>query len=182
MKTLTILSVAAMMALPALADDQKPATDKAKECAAECKTDCKGKECKTDKLPQECWLDIETITLEAENGDPLAQYTIAYLTDQGVNIPKDPEKAKEMYTKAAPGLMTAAAKGHPAASFALAHMYANGKGVEKDANKAAQYHKWAKHCCKDRKDGKKCCTPDNKDNQMQQAVDAANANSVIDQN
>ena len=41
MKTLTILSVAAMMALPALADDQKPATDKAKECAAECKTDCK---------------------------------------------------------------------------------------------------------------------------------------------
>lgn len=182
MKTLTILSVAAMLALPTFADDHKADADTTKECAAECKTDCKGKECKTDKLPQECWLDIETITLEAANGDPLAQYTIAYLTDQGVNIPKDPEKAKEMYTKAAPGLMTAAAKGHPAASFALAHMYANGKGVEKDANKAAQYHKWAKLCCKDRKDGKKCCTPDNTNNQMQQAVDAANANSVLDQN
>ncbi len=182
MKTLTILSVAAMMALPALADDHKPATDKAKENAVECKDNCKGKECKADKLPQQCWLDIETITLEAANGDPLAQYTIAYLTDQGVNIPKDEAKAKEMYGKAVPGLMTAAAKGHPAASYALAHMYAEGKGVEKDANKAAQYYKWAKHCCKGQKDGKKCCPPDTKDAQMQKAENAATTNPVIDSN
>lgn len=182
MKTLTILSVAAMMALPTFADDRKPADDKTKEAAVECKTDCKGKECKAEKLPQECWLDIETITVEAENGDPLAQYTIAYLTDQGVNIPKDEAKAKEMYGKAAPGLMTAAAKGHPAASYALAHMYAEGKGVEKDANKAAQYYKWAKHCSKAMKDGKNCCTPDNKDAQMKKAEEAATTNPVIDSN
>ena len=177
MKTLTILSVAAMMALPALADDHKPATDKAKENAVECKDNCKGKECKADKLPQQCWLDIETITLEAANGDPLAQYTIAYLTDQGVNIPKDSDKAKELYSKAAPGLRDAAAKGHPAACFALAHMYAEGKGVEKNADKAAEYHKWGKQCCTDKK--KNCCTADE---QMKKAEEAATVNPAIDQN
>lgn len=182
MKTLTILSVAAMMALPTFADDHKTDAAKTKECAAECKTDCKDKKCKKDRRPQQYWLDIETITIEAENGDPLAQYTIAYLTDQGVNIPKDPEKAKEMYTKAAPGLMAAAAKGHPAASYALAHMYAEGKGVEKDADKAARYHNWAKQCCKEQKAGKNCCTPDKKDDQMKAAEEAATAVPAIDQN
>ena len=172
MKKLTIMTAAALMVLPALADNHEAAakTESAKAEAAKC---CP----KADKMPQQCWLNIDTITLEAANGDPLAQYTIAYLTDQGVNIPKDSEKAKELYSKAAPGLRDAAAKGHPAACFALAHMYAEGKGVEKNADKAAEYHKWGKQCCTDKK--KNCCTADE---QMNKAEEAATVNPAIDQN
>ena len=173
MKKLTIMTAAALVVLPALADCQEPAApNKADKCCA-----------KVEKLPQQCWLDIDTITLEAANGDPLAQYTIAYLTDQGVNIPKDEAKAKEWYGKAAPGLKDAATKGHPAACFALAHMYAEGKGVEKDHAKSKEYHKWGKKCCKDNTNCPPPATPDNSqvDKQMQEAVEAAGANQAIDQ-
>lgn len=158
MKTLTIMTAAALLALPVLADDAKPATTTTTP-AADTKA-CPTKDKKADKKEaKEYWLDIDTITVEAENGDPIAQYTVAYLTDQGVHMPKDPKKANEMYKKAAPGLQAAADKGHAGACFALAHMYAEGKGVDKDTNKAAEYHKKARECCNQKAP---CCQPDNK--------------------
>lgn len=96
----------------------------------------------------ECEVDIETITLLAENGDPIAQYTIAWIADNGTpNTPADPDKAQEMYTKALPGLEKAAKDGDPKACYALAHMYAEGKGVAKDPEKSKAMLKWCKACC-----------------------------------
>lgn len=95
--------------------------------------------CCNNQADDECWLDIETITIEAANGDPIAQYTIAWLTDTGTNnVPQDTAKAEEMYAKALPGLEKAAAEGDPNACCALAKMYATGKGVAKDEAKAKE--------------------------------------------
>lgn len=153
-----------------------PAAEPAKDATppSDCsKTPC----CKSDKgisCDKECWLNIDTITVEAANGDPIAQYTLAYLTDEGIDTPKDPEKAKEMYKKALPGLTAAADKGHPTACRALSHMYAHGKGVEKDINKSERYHHAAKKHHKKAKDKKGCCPApcDNEAKQMQEAVES----------
>ena len=105
----------------------------------------------------ECWMDVETITIEAANGNPIAQYVIAWITDNGLNnTPADPEKAKGMYTEALPGLEKAAAEGDPAACCALAKMYATGKGVEKNPEKAKELMEHAKQLmkAKDKADGK----------------------------
>jgi TPR repeat protein len=56
------------------------------------------------------------------------------------NVPQDPEKAKEMYSKAVPGLEKAAADGDASACCALANMYATGKGVDKDEAKAKEIY------------------------------------------
>lgn len=186
MKTTTLLSVMALFSMSALANDTKPApsapetptpaAEPAKDAA--CPTKCsKAPCCKSDKgisCDEECWLNIDTITVEAANGDPIAQYTLAYLTEEGIDTPKDPEKAKEMYKKALPALTAAAEKGHPTACRALAHMYAHGKGVDKDINKSERYHHAAKKHhpkCKEKKD---CCPApsDNADKQMQEAVES----------
>ncbi|MGN0869335.1 MAG: tetratricopeptide repeat protein [Akkermansia sp.] len=96
------------------------------------------------------WLNIETVTLAAENGDPLAQYTIAWLSDTGsADTPKDEAKANEYYAKAAPGLEKAAKEGCEHAARALSRMYAEGKGVVKDAAKAAEFRAHAEKCRKD---------------------------------
>lgn len=86
------------------------------------------------------WLNIDTVTLAAANGDPIAQYAIAYITENGINgTPKDPEKAQTLYTQALPGLTSAANDGNPTACRALAHMYAHGKGVDKDEQKSREF-------------------------------------------
>lgn len=96
------------------------------------------------------WLNIETVTLAAENGDPLAQYTIAWLSDTGqAGTPKDAAKAESYYAKAAPGLEKAAKEGCEHAARALARMYDEGKGVVKDAAKAAEFRAHAEKCRKD---------------------------------
>lgn len=111
---------------------------------AQCKPCPKGMQCDGT-----AWVDIEAITIEAENGDPIAQYAIAYITDNGLGgTTKDPEKADGLYKKALPGLQKAAEKGHPIACRALCRMYAEGKGVDKDAAKAEQFMKQCKECCK----------------------------------
>lgn len=103
------------------------------------------------------WLNIDTVTLAAANGDPIAQYAIAYITENGINgAQKDPEKAQGLYTQALPGLTTAANEGNPTACRALAHMYAHGKGVQKDEQKSREFMKKCKENCKkdgDRTDG-----------------------------
>ena len=86
------------------------------------------------------WINVDTMTLAAANGDPIAQYAIAYITENGINgVSKDPEKAKALYAHALPGLKSAADDGNPTACRALAHMYAHGKGVDKDEDAAREF-------------------------------------------
>lgn len=92
----------------------------------------------------------------SSNGNPIAQYVIAWITDNGLNNePADPEKAKGMYTQALPGLEKAAAEGDPAACCALAKMYATGKGVEKNPEKAKELMERCKQLMKDKPQGDK---------------------------
>lgn len=155
MNAITMTMAAALMSLAASAQDTaapKTNTDAAAPKDAVC--------CPAEMAPHNgycAWLNIETVTVAAENGDPIAQYTIAYLTDEGINTDKDQEKATAWYKKALPGLEKAAAKGHAGACRALAHMYAMGKGVEKDHAKAKQYMDACRKCSPAaKKDGMKC--------------------------
>lgn len=91
-------------------------------------------------------LNVERVTLLAANGDPVAQFTLAWLTENGVNRPKDAEKANGMYAASLAGLEKAAAEGNGAACRALAHMYAEGKGVTKNPELAEKYAAMAKAC------------------------------------
>jgi len=140
MKTFALISMVALSGFVAAGAEATPA----KTDAACCTNGANAAKC-----DDQCWLDIETITVEAANGDPIAQYAIAWITDSGINnTPKDPEKAKEMYTKALPGLEKAAKEGNPTACYALANMYANGKGVEKNPEKAKEIMAHCKDCMK----------------------------------
>ncbi len=172
---LTTTAVLLGFSMWAAADDSTSAQS-TPDAAACCTTDgsCKNAKspcCKTDKGIQcgdQAWLDMETVTVEADNGNPIAQYTVAYLVETADSAtPEDAAKSQEWYKKALPGLEKAAAEGHPAACKALAHMYAEGKGVEKNPEMAAKYEKMYKECCekkcKEMKDkkwhGKKQCCP-----------------------
>ena len=157
MKKFAITTAAVLLGLAPWAQADEPAKTETPACKCCCKnSNCKSPCAKTDKgiqCGEQAWLDIETVTLEAANGDPIAQYTIAWLTDNGTNnVPQDPEKAKEMYTKAVPGLEKAAADGDASACCALANMYANGKGVEKDEAKAKEMMNRCKELMKAQKE------------------------------
>lgn len=109
------------------------------------------------------WLNVDTITTDAANGDPVAQFTVAYLTDTGMaDMTQDADKANELYAAARPGLEKEAEAGNAHACRALAHMYEHGKGVDKDPAKAAHFHALCAKCCKDKAakddkcDGKPC--------------------------
>ncbi len=112
----------------------------------------------SDDKVQACgqeWLNIDTVTLEAANGNPLAQYTIAYLTDTGTPTTKaNPDMAKKMYSHALPKLTAAADSGHVGACRALSQIYAQGRGVEKNPEMAAKYAQMAKECA-----AKPCAAP-----------------------
>lgn len=170
MKTATLMTMVALMAAPLVcaADEQKdiplnltaqPAPQAAAPAAPEAQSGEAPGGC-----PSADWLNVETITLAAANGDPLAQYTLAWLTETGTTAsPADPAAADELYAAAVPGLQKAAEKGHRAACMALASMYARGKGVTADAEKAAHYAEKA-HGCRPAKVGKApCCAPCPKD-------------------
>lgn len=150
MKKIALTTTVVLLSLVSLAQaDDTTATSSPADCCTKCCTKpCDKDSSSTACKPQE-WLNIETVTLEAANGDPIAQYTVAYLTETGNDkSAPDAEKAKEWYTKSLPGLEKAAAEGHPAACRALAHMYAEGKGVEKNPEKAEKYMKMYKELCK----------------------------------
>ena len=147
MKKFALLSIVALGGTAAYSADDNTAAQNAEKACADC--------CATapTNADEECWLDVETITVEAANGDPIAQYTIAWLTETGMNnVPKDPEKAQSMYAAALPGLEKAAADGDPAACCALAGMYANGKGVTKDEAKAKEMMQRCKELLKAQKE------------------------------
>ncbi|MBR4108292.1 MAG: sel1 repeat family protein [Akkermansia sp.] len=169
MKTSTLTTIAMLLGFAPLAlaaenpDIAQKAKDKAaccaesKDCCKPCLPKCDEKD-KSIRTGDRYWVDMETITVEAENGDPIAQYTVAYLVDEGKGTEKDPEKAKDMYTKALPGLEKAAAEGHAGACCALAHMYWEGKGVPKDEAKAKEYMRMCKKAMK-AKHHKSCPCP-----------------------
>lgn len=152
MKTTGFIATVAFIGLQAfaLADTTTPSTTPSTTSCAPCSMDCPPPTSMADGSVQSCgqeWLNVETVTIEAANGDPVAQYTLAYLTDTGTQMPQDTEKAAAMYTAARPGLEQAAKAGSPAACRALAHMCMTGKGCEKDADKAKMYMDKCKQCC-----------------------------------
>lgn len=115
--------------------------------------------CKNDGSGVSCdetyWINVDTMTLAAANGDPIAQYAIAYITENGLNgVSKDPEKANALYEHALPGLKKASDDGNPTACRALAHMYTHGKGVSKDEAKGREFMQKCKEHSekKDKKD------------------------------
>ncbi len=145
MKNIAFMSAVALLAIPAMAESSTVPTD-AKACEkGKCKSCCSTSD-KGVKCGQQEWLNVETVTLEAANGDPLAQYTVAWLSDTGKGMPQDSEKAADMYGKSLPGLQKAAENGNPCACLALAHMYSEGKGVEKNEETAKKYMEMYKHC------------------------------------
>lgn len=175
MKKLTLTTAAVLLGLAQWATAAECPTRKAGKptgcCTADasCKAPCDSKK-KGIQYGEQAWLDIETVTVEAENGDPIAQYTVAYLTETAPEATEEhAQKAKEWYNKALPGLEKAAAEGHASACMALAHMYATGKGVEKNPEMAEKYKKMYKELCeKKRKEWKEkckggdkaCCAPE----------------------
>lgn len=150
MRTLAIATAVALSGLTAMGAENTTntaSTNEAACCAAKTSETCCPATASADNNDTE-WVDIETITIEAANGDPIAQYTIAYITDSGAgDTTQDPEKAQEMYKNALPGLEKAAADGNPRACKALAYMYAEGKGVKKDEAKAKEYMEMCKKAC-----------------------------------
>ncbi len=152
MNKIAFMTAVAFAAIPAMAQDapaqdsnKASCCDKAKACCPAGKDSCAAG--KDAKAGDQCWLNVETVTLEAANGDPLAQYTIAWLTDTGkAGVEQDSDKAADMYGKALPGLEKAAAGGNAGACLALARMYAEGKGVEKNAETAKKYMEMFKAC------------------------------------
>jgi hypothetical protein len=58
---------------------------------------------------------IAQLQREAQKGDPDAQYELAYLYENGLSVPKDENKALELYQQAA-------AQGHPEAQTNLDDM------------------------------------------------------------
>ena len=145
MKNIAFMSAVALLAIPAMAESSTIPTDAKADgkgkCPSCCSTSEKGVQC-----GQQEWLNVETVTLEAANGDPLAQYTVAWLSDTGKGMPQDSAKAADMYSKSLPGLQKAAEGGNACACLALAHMYSEGKGVEKNEETAKKYMDMYKQC------------------------------------
>lgn len=170
-----------MMALlgvsPLLAQDTKPACEGA--CPAGESKGCAVMPCDVPSggapscAPSGCAageMVVETITVAAANGDPIAQYILASMTEAGQGVTQDAAKAAEMYATAVPSLQKAADEGNPRACKVLARAYAEGKGVTPDPVKAEAYMKKAKECrakkgcCKGKKGHKHgaphaCCVP-----------------------
>lgn len=136
MKTIALMTAVALGGMIALgAENDTTTTKDFTKPGITCQKDGKGVSCDGTY-----WINVDTMTLAAANGDPIAQYAIAYITENGINgTAKDPQKARDLYTHALPGLKEAADNGNPVACRALAHMYAHGKGVEKDESLSREF-------------------------------------------
>lgn len=156
----TTTVVAALLGLNLMAAETINGAPAAADNTPICTTSDKGISC-----GDSVWVNIDSVTWEAANGNPIAQYTVAYMLDNGISMPQDSEKAAEMYGKALPGLQKAAADGHAGACRALCQMYTDGKGVDKDPEMAAKYKSMWSDCCKGgkRADGKDASRPDGED-------------------
>lgn len=80
--------------------------------------------------------DHETAFLEflalAEQGDPAAQYSLAYMYYQGEGVPQDPAKAVEWYRQSA-------MQGIAEAELALGLLYSEGTGVARDQSEGTRW-------------------------------------------
>ena len=72
----------------------------------------------------------------ADAGDPVAQFNLGILHDQGKGVPADAEAAFEWY-------QSAAEQEDAAAAFNIALMYEAGDGVEPDMARAIDWHRTA---------------------------------------
>lgn len=150
MKTIALMTAVALGGMVAMGADSTATTTTSDSTTPgiTCRKDGKGVSCDGTY-----WIDVDTLTLAAANGDPIAQYAVAYITENGINgTPKDPEKARDLYTSALPGLKEAADKGNPTACRALAHMYAHGKGVDKDEAKSRDFMEMCKDAIEKKSD------------------------------
>ncbi len=153
MKTTAFMMTVAFFSLYAQASDctsTNSSTPKASECPTPMIKECGG----VQGCGQE-WADIETVTVAAASGEPIAQFIIAYITENDPSMAANKGMAADMYSKALPGLQKAAKDGNKKACRALAHMYATGSGVEKNPEMAKQYMKECGDCC-----GSAKCQPD----------------------
>ena len=73
---------------------------------------------------------------EAEQGNAIAQYILAYMYEEGVGIKQDKQKAFYWYTKAAE-------QGLAEAQYNLALMYDEGDGVKQNKSLAKKYYQLA---------------------------------------
>ncbi len=153
MKTTVLMMTVAFFGLQAQAHDCKGTTNNTND-TANCPTPMI-KDCGGVQGCGEEWVDIETVTLEAANGDPIAQFIVAYITENDPSMADKKDMATGMYSKALPNLQQAAKDGNKKACRALAHMYATGSGVEKNPELAKQYMKECGDCC-----GSSKCQPD----------------------
>lgn len=71
-------------------------------------------------------------TAEAEAGNPIGEFMLGVMAEQGFGQAKDPEQAVSWYTSAAD-------KGMASAAFNLSRFYEHGQGIEKDVSKAHAY-------------------------------------------
>ncbi len=146
MKTIALISavtLGSMAAFSAETTENSTPASAATPTVAACEVTEEGIQC-----GENTWANVETITLLAANGDPIAQYAIAWITENGTSDTEaDPTKANEMYSHALPGLEKAAREGNPTACRVLAHMYATGRGVEKDPAKAQEVMSWCNKGC-----------------------------------
>ena len=74
-------------------------------CTEKAADDSKQVETIVSPIPQD---KVTQLQREANEGDPDAQYELAYLYENGLGVPKDEAKALELYQQAAD-------QGHPAA-------------------------------------------------------------------
>ena len=77
--------------------------------------------------------ELETKIRQAEDGDPAAQFNLAFMYAKGINIDKDEATALAWFTKAA-------MKNHLNAQYNLALMYARGRGVEQNFQEAIKWY------------------------------------------
>ena len=112
---------------------------------------------------REIWTEL------SDNGDPVAQFNLGVLYDEGLGIPADPAKARSLWQRAATAGLTravhnlalleidqasqgkgdlkaaralleqAAEAGHSSARYSLGKMYEYGLGVDADATVAVQH-------------------------------------------
>ncbi len=150
MKTTLLMTAAAFLGLSAYAEDTTTCTKTTTQgcpngccCAPNVMPDGKIQACNTE------WLNVDTVQIDAANGDPIAQYTVAYLTSDGSDTPMkdDPAISQKMSAQAMTNLKKAADSGHAGACMALAHMYQKGCcGCEKNTEMSQKYMKMAQDC------------------------------------
>ena len=76
----------------------------------------------------------------AEQGDAAAQYRLGDMYKKGKGVPRDDDRARQWYTKAAVTLKKAAEQGHAEAQFCLGEMYKEGKSMPRDGDIACQWY------------------------------------------